>query len=52
MHILSNIYNYNGVQEERYTGIYVVRNISSTSGGIMGVEIQYCTFIPGKGWNQ
>lgn len=35
-----------------YTGIYVVRNISSTSGGIMGVEIQYCTFIPGKGWNQ
>lgn len=35
-----------------YTGIYLVRNIISTSGGIMGVEIQYCNFTPGKGWNQ
>lgn len=51
-YIIKYIYNYNGVQEERYTGIYVVRNITSTSGGIMGVEIQYCTFVPGKGWNQ
>lgn len=35
-----------------YTGIYLVRNIISTSGGIMGVEIQYCNFTPDKGWNQ
>lgn len=44
--------NNHGELDYCYTGIYVVRNISSTSGGIMGVEIQYCTFVPGKGWNQ
>ena len=35
-----------------YSGVYVVKNLQNTAGGIMGAEIQYCKFTPGKGWNQ
>lgn len=42
----------NGELDYCYTGIYVVRNMTDTSGGIAGIEVQYCTFTLGKGWNK
>lgn len=40
-----------GLQEYTYSAFYVVRNLYNEEKEIIGAEIKYCPFTPGKGWD-